>query len=91
MTANSRRRLAQIEQQTDANKLARVGYEYFRRITPIDSGQARKNTRLVNNEIRAEYPYAVRLDQGWSRQARQGMVKPTIKYLTDYIRRTLGR
>ena len=50
----------------------------FKSLTPIRTGRARRNTRLTANksEIRADYPYAQRLDDGASKQAPQGMTQP---------------
>ena len=65
-------------------------YTFFRAHTPIRSGNARKNTVLKGDEIQANYPYAKRLDQGWSKQAPDGMTKPTAEYhqrLVDQILR----
>lgn len=54
--------------------------EKFKDLTPIDTGRARKNTRLKERNdkatIEGRYPYAQRLDKGWSRQAPEGMTKP---------------
>lgn len=56
--------------------------EKFQELTPIDTGNARKKTTLKNNkQIVADYPYAQRLNEGWSRQAPQGMVRPFLKWL----------
>ena len=63
-------------------------YQYFRSITPKDTGRAQSRTQLKGSTIHANYAYADRLDQGYSRQAPQGMTKPTdefIKNLTDKI------
>jgi hypothetical protein len=57
-------------------------YDYWVSITPIRSGNARRRTKLENNKtIAAKYPYAVPLDEGLSKQAPDGMSKPTEKYL----------
>jgi hypothetical protein len=76
---------------TDPKKLAKEAYNYFVAITPIDSGNARRNTSLKGDEIHASYPYAKRLDQGWSKQAPGGMTKPTEKFVGEYIRKELGK
>ena len=47
-------------------------------------------TRLQGTVIKADYPYAQRLDDGWSRQAPQGMVDPTIKFIKSKIAEILG-
>ena len=54
----------------------------FKELTPIDTGNARKSTTLKNNKtILANYPYAQRLNEGWSKQAPEGMFKPFLKWL----------
>jgi hypothetical protein len=64
---------------------------YFKRVTPKRSGNARKRTRTTQREIIAEYPYANRLDNGYSKQAPDGMTTPSVKYfqqqLNSYLRR----
>jgi hypothetical protein len=80
------RRISQLEKALDPNNLAREAYDYFKDITPIDSGNARRNTKLKGNEIQADYPYAQRLDAGWSKQnGGVGMTKPTEKFIQEYI------
>lgn len=72
------------------DQLPKQAYEYWVKITPKDSGNARRKTRLNNDTIVAAYPYAQRLDQGWSKQAEDGMSKPTereIKKIADRIMR----
>jgi hypothetical protein len=52
--------------------------EYFKAMTPIDTGRARRSTKLQGDKtIHADYPYAQKLDEGHSKQAPQGMTKPT--------------
>jgi len=75
-------------------------------LTPIDTGNARKNTRLVNKKrIEANYPYARVLDKGrhmtargarGSKQAPRGMTRPLREWYKQRIRallrkRRLGR
>ena len=63
------------------DRLADDAYKFFKKTTPIRSGNARRNTKLKGSSIQANYPYAQRLDSGYSRQAPKGMTEPTIKYL----------
>ena len=63
----------------------------FKRLTPIDRGNARRRTTLKNNEIRADYPYATRLDQGWSKQAPQGMTQPFEQWVRAKVRKIFGK
>jgi hypothetical protein len=60
-------------------------YKYFRDHTPYRSGNAQRNTIQRGDAIVAAYPYAGRLDTGYSRQAPDGMTNPTV----DYIEKTL--
>jgi hypothetical protein len=59
---------------------------YFRDITPVRTGNARNNTYQGGNVIRADYPYAGRLDDGYSRQAPNGMVEPTIAFIEKRLK-----
>ena len=68
--------------QREIEQVPRKGYIFFKEHTPIRSGRARRSTVLENNTtIAARYPYAQRLDQGASRQAPDGMSKPTMAFL----------
>ena len=71
-------------------------FKYFRSITPKDTGNARRNTKLVDNTIVAEYEYASVLDKGrhmtkkgprGSKQAPRGMTEPTIKKFSEWLRK----
>lgn len=71
------------------------GYTYFKSITPIGNpstwkskppagytpGNARRSTVMAQGGITADYPYASTLDEGYSRQAPNGMSNPTIAYM----------
>ena len=81
------KRLNELEKALDPKKLAEEAYQYFRNTTPIRSGNARRNTHLRGDEIRADYAYATRLDAGWSRQAPDGMSAPTTKFIQEYIKK----
>lgn len=72
---------------TKLNHLPQEAYDHFVSITPIDTGNARRSTRLVGNKtIEANYAYARRLDEGYSKQARGGMTKPTEKFIKDRVK-----
>ena len=72
------------------SRVPKESYEHFKSITPIRSGNAKRKTRLQGQTIKADYPYAKRLDEGWSRQAPQGMSEPTIKFIKDLVADILG-
>jgi hypothetical protein len=59
--------------------------KYYKRITPKDTGNAQRNTQRTQKKIIANYPYAGRLDEGWSKQAPEGMTDPAIDAYADFI------
>jgi hypothetical protein len=64
----------------------------FKSLTPVKTGNARRRTRLSNNDIiEANYPYAVPLDNGHSRQAPQGMTKPFAEWVNEKTKYIFGR
>lgn len=71
-------------------------FEFFRKQTPKRTGFARRNTKLTNRGILADYPYAQVLDEGrrmtpsgmrGSRQAPDGMTRPTVKKFRQWIKK----
>lgn len=74
----------------ELKKLPREAYGVFVEATPKKSGNARRKTQLKGSTIHANYAYASRLDDGISRQAPDGMTKPTERFIqerTDRIMR----
>jgi hypothetical protein len=74
-----------------AKTLPKEAYDYFVNSTPIRSGNARRSTRLQGDTINANYAYAERLDEGYSRQAPKGMTGPTEKFLEKRIDDLIGK
>lgn len=69
-------------------------FDYFKSITPVDTGHARRNTFLRNFVIHAKYSYAWILDKGrqhtsngdkGSRKAPDGMSQPTIAKIKQLV------
>ena len=78
--------------------LPKEAYQEFKDITPVRSGNAKRNTVLQGNTIHASYPYASVLDKGrhrtrrgmrGSEQAPIGMTKPTQEFVKKRIKRIL--
>ena len=67
--------------QAKLNKLPAEAEKVFVKNTPIRSGNARRSTSLQGKTIKANYNYAKRLDEGYSKQAPDGMVKPTEDFI----------
>ena len=74
-----------------AKTLPKEAYDYFVDSTPIRTGNARNKTRLRGSTIDANYAYAERLDEGYSRQSPKGMTGPTEKFLEKRINDLIGR
>ena len=88
--SNISKKLNVTIQTLNDHKLARVAYEKFKDVTPVDKGNARRNTKLAGNEIVADYAYATRLENGYSDQAPEGMSKPTIDFIRAYVYKKTG-
>ena len=65
----------------DIEQVRDDAFDYFHAITPYRTGNAKSKTSLTGNSIRANYPYAGRLDEGYSKQAPSGMTEPTIEHI----------
>lgn len=87
MAGEISKRINDLQKATDPQKLAQEAYRFFRDITPFKTGNARRNTHLTGDTIQGDYPYATRLDNGYSKQAPNGMSRPTEQFVQDYIRK----
>lgn len=81
--------LNQKIKQLDA--LPKGAFDIFHSHTPIKTGNARSKTKLKNETIHANYPYAKPLEKGRSRQAPDGMSKPTLAYVKKTADKTMKR
>ena len=84
-TRNIDKRINQLNKALP--KLVEHGYKVFKAETPIDTGNARSKTKRVRNQIRGDYPYVNRLNNGWSRQSPQGMTTPTIESIKKEVKK----
>lgn len=66
-------------------------FTFFKSHTPIKTGNARRHTILQKDTIVGAYPYAQRLDTGYSKQAPDGMSKPTEAYIKKRLDSILGK
>ena len=72
------------KQEKAINKIPDEAYKVFVSETPRKTGNARRNTKLKGKkQIIADYAYAERLDQGYSKQSPEGMVKPTEEFIVE--------
>ena len=82
LRVNATKALKKLDKMTDfPDDIIEKGYDVFYEETPVDKGNARRNTKLNKRKgaIQANYPYAKRLDEGYSKQSPQGMSKPARK------------
>lgn len=78
--------------KTAMDGLAEAALAEFIKNTPVKTGNARRRTRLENEDtIVANYPYAQKLDEGYSKQSPAGMVKPTEDWIEAEVTRRLRR
>jgi len=78
--------------ETELRKYPDEAEAKFISLTPVKSGNARRNTNLNNQQIiEAKYPYAERLDTGRSKQAPQGMTKPFEQWVNAKVRKIFGK
>lgn len=77
--------------QRQLRQVPQDGLQEFKSLTPVDTGRARRNTTLSRETIQLNYPYAQRLDEGWSKQAPKGMTVPFERWFRNKIRQILGR
>lgn len=82
------------------DQVIKQAYDYFVKSTPKKTGNARRQTKLRDNSIEANYDYAAVLDGGRRRegtravgstQAPRGMTQPTIKELQKIVRKQAKR
>ena len=89
---NILKRFKEIDNASKPDVLAKLAYATWDKFTPKDTGNAKRRTKLNNTEIHANYPYAVRLDTGWSKQfGGQGMSAPTLKALQKYVQNNMKK
>lgn len=90
MASNIVSRLNKVLNTLDDQKVTDVAHKAFVDNTPIRTGYARRNTVKSGNDIDANYPYAQKLEEGFSRQAPKGMTEPTIEEVRRYVYTNLG-
>lgn len=88
--SNITNRLNKVLKTINTEKVSQVAYKAFVKNTPVRSGNARRNTKKQGKVINADYPYAQRLEEGYSQQAPNGMTEPTIEEVRAYVFSTLG-
>ena len=66
-------------------------HKEFVALTPVRTGNARRRTSRSGDVIVANYAYAQRLDEGWSKQAPRGMTEPWEKWLQRRLKQIFGK
>lgn len=92
ITVNDRQVTRMFSDLEDLQKdVMKPAHKFLKKETPIDSGNARKKTKLRGDTIKSDYAYAKRLDEGWSNQAPKGFTEPTIKEIDRLIDKEIRR
>lgn len=78
-------RLDEVERKV--RQIKDRAHEKFQEVTPIRTGNAKSKTRRIADGVEADYPYADRLNEGYSRQAPKGMTEPTVEEIQNFVRR----
>ena len=74
------------------SKVHSDAYFVLKKKTPKKTGNARSKTRKESNlRIGSRYPYAERLDTGWSKQAPGGFTDPTIDEMEKIVAREVRK
>ncbi len=108
-TVNSklfRKQMSTIERYVD-NTMPKIALKEYKKNTPKDGGNARRNTKRKGNSVIGDYGYAGVLDQGlfprnpvngtgktsngYSTQAPKGMATPTLKYIKNQLENFIKR
>lgn len=87
MSGEIKLKIDELKKALDPKVVAKQAYSVFLNATPKKTGNAQDNTILKGNVIEADYPYAQRLDLGWSKKKPQGMTKPTMKWFEEYVKK----
>ena len=78
--------------QAQLKQLPARSLQEFKQLTPIKTGNARNHTSLKNNStIVGDYSYAQRLDDGFSKQAPKGMIKPFTAWYKAQLKKIFGK
>jgi len=82
-TSEVRDMLDELEDMPD--DVMKSAFKFYKKATPKRTGNARNKTTMRGDKIRSGYPYAGRLDEGWSKQSPDGMTEPTIEFIEDEV------
>jgi hypothetical protein len=82
-----KKQMAKLEKELA--DLPEAAHAEFIKNTPVRSGNARRNTQLRDTKIIANYDYSQQLEDGRSRQAPEGMIKPTEQWIQREVDRRL--
>jgi len=73
------------------NNVPKQAFDYWVKITPKNTGNARRKTKFVKKNIVARYEYASYLDKGSSKKAPRGMSKPVKEFIDKLIKRIMRK
>jgi len=78
--------------QKELAALPKQALDKYVSLTPVAGGNARRRTKLKGKDtISADYAYAGRLDEGYSKQAPEGMTTPWEKWLDNKLNNIMDK
>lgn len=91
---NSKRVIAELSNDVDqmVRSISTDLFNTVKQFTPVRSGRAKRSWRLrkerkYSYEVSNRVPYIDRLDEGYSKQAPQGMTRPALREVLNRARR----
>ena len=78
-------RIKYVQGILNPRDLSKVAYDAVVKATPIKTGNAKRSTYLRGTVIDADYDYATKLNEGYSKQAPQGMYPAGEQAIREYI------
>jgi hypothetical protein len=84
-------RINKVLTTLNSNTITDVAHKSMVSHTPIKTGNARRNTVRQGTQIKADYPYADRLEDNYSPQTHgKGIIQPTLEDVRDYVFKKTG-
>ena len=77
--------------QKELKQVPEKAVKFWKAVTPKDTGNARRKSKVSGHTIHANYEYASYLDNGSSKQNPKGMSKLTTIYLNNLIKKIMGK
>lgn len=75
--------------QQALKELPLSAFNEWQKNTPVNTGNAKRKTKLRGNVIESQYSYAQKLDEGYSKKSPNGMSSPTHKFIERELKKIM--